>query len=133
MTEHEIRLRAGWTWRPAEPPGQAERRLELPGELPDGGPGGLVLERRFRVPPIDPRREAVALRLGAVPGLRAIELDGVAPPEVGPGPGEYAVGARPGARCRLTLRVGPDAIGRGSPWGMVALVIRPAGAALAGS
>ena len=116
MPEHLIRLRGAWDWTAPDGP----RRVDLPATWPAGLAGPLVLARRFQRPRIDPDREALALRLEAVPGLLRVRLNGV---EIGgPAAGEIPLGDLP-ARNLLELEADPAGLGAG-PWGAIALVIR---------
>jgi len=116
MPEHLIRLRGAWDWLTEAGP----RRVDLPITWPPGLAGPLVLSRRFQRPRVDPDREALALRLGDVPGLIRARLNG---DEVaGPAAGEVPLGNLP-ARNLLILEVDPAGLDEG-PWGAIALVIR---------
>jgi hypothetical protein len=94
---------------------------------PDGGTAWVRLVRWFQAPAIDPRVEALGLRLDDVPGLVAVMLNGTVLALPGPDvPSLWLeLPAALPARNRLELDVEvPNTPGAG-PWGQVALVIRP--------
>ena len=128
MPEHPIRLRGGWELHPPTAGGVPEKvALPLDGWPPQWGPARLV--RRFQTPPLDPDRETLWLRLDAVPGLRAVTLNGH-PLATDPLSGATVLlplGAACSTRNVLELVVEPcrAAVDRDlSPWGEIALVVR---------
>jgi hypothetical protein len=127
--EHPIRLRGGWEWEgPGAPPGGGPR-VALPMAWPPGIAGPIRLVRRFHRPPIDPAAEALVLRLEEVPGLSAVWLNGLLLARPPAGTSALSLDLEPGLPDRnvLTLEIDPiAATGRASPWGAIALVVRPA-------
>ena len=100
MSEHLIRFRGGWLRLDPDalpnltaiPPGP---RVSLPITWPEEAGSGVVvrLVRSFGVPPLDPARESLALRLADVGGLVSAHLNGR---EIArPAPGTTAPGGRP--------------------------------------
>jgi hypothetical protein len=127
MTEHLIRLRGGWEWHaPGDDP---ERRVTLPMIWPTGLAARVHLRRSFQRPPLDPAREALALRLESITGLVVVRLN--SRELVRPGPG-VSVLCLPlddplPPRNVLDLEIDPPEAGA-EPWGTIALVISARGA-----
>jgi hypothetical protein len=129
MPQHRIQLRAAWTGLPAGGPGAEPVRIDLPTCLLAALGSEVRLERAFGAPPIDPGRETVRLVLHAVPGLKAVRLNGerLDAGRADPATIVVSLDGRLRRRNRLVLEV--DARRAGDrPWGEVALLIddRPA-------
>lgn len=132
MPEHRIRLRGGWDClaRVGDDPEGAEvvSRVDLPVAWPADAPRLVRLARQFGRPPVDAARERVDLELRHVPGLKAATLNGrpVAPGVVAGDDWSIPLGEPllPRNGLILDVELGPDAP-PDSPWGEVAIVIRP--------
>lgn len=125
MPEHLIRLRRGWLRVALQAPGDGSDRVTLPlAGFPDPG-RRVLLTRSFQRPPVDPDREALWLRLEAVPGLNSVVLNGRSMTAGGPLADSLLlpVGDDLPARSVLVLDVGPAHPVGPLPWGEVALVI----------
>jgi hypothetical protein len=131
ISEHRIRLRGGWECHPASGDDEPTRRVTLPFVWPADASRTVRLVRPFNRPPIDPARESLVLELDQVEGLAALLLNDreLARPPRGTSRVVISLDGPLPARNELVLEVEPPAVGNpGSTWGMVALVIRPAGA-----
>jgi hypothetical protein len=139
MSEHLIRLRAAWQWRPRDAGVAAPRRIDLPTAWPAEWSGPILLTRGFHGPRLEPGCQRVRLRLEAVAGLRSVRLNGleVARPEAGTSALTLDLEGRLHERNVLVLEVDRAAAadpGAGAtPWGTIALVIVPAGTVAAGT
>jgi hypothetical protein len=126
MSEHFIRLRGGWEWH--EPGGgSADRRVTLPMIWPSRLTARVRLVRSFQRPPLDPAREALALRLESVAGLVAAWLNDheLARPDPGTTTLRLPLDAPLPSRNVLVLEVDPPPHDPAAdePWGEIALVI----------
>ena len=123
MPEHRIRLALAWSRLVADQP---PRRVDLPIVwTEDDARGPFDLVRQFRWPPIDEARQAVALELDDVPGLRALQFAGRDLLEgaiCGTGPRRILLIRSPD---RQVVQLGVDLAGvvADRPWGRIALVI----------
>lgn len=132
MSEHRIRLRAAWQWRPRDQEDEAPRRIDLPASWTVVGSGPMLLTRRFRRPPLETGRERARLLLEDVPGLRSVRLNGVelARPAAGTAALTLDLEGHLLPSNELVLEVDPvgwTAPGANAgPWGAIALVIGPA-------
>jgi hypothetical protein len=129
MSEHRIRFRGGWESSTIEGGLDVAQRLSLPVDWPSGVVGTVRLIRRFGCPPID-RFGSVRLEFRAVPGLRAVQLNG---DDIGRPPADVFDWSVPLARllaARNVLMLDVD-LASVSPadfpggWGSIALVIVP--------
>ncbi len=135
MTEHQIRLRGGWTCRAAGALDRVERRLNLPAQWhPDGG-GRYLLTRAFGRPPVNRDRETLWLRMERVEGILALELNGRSIGPVSRGTSRYEI-ELPSLLERNVLVMeievpepGREPAGAGALWGVIALVVRTVEAA----
>jgi hypothetical protein len=130
LTEHRIRLRGGWTCRPAGSAEAEERPLHLPVRWSCGGARRLVLTRRFGRPPLDRGRQILLLQMERVRGIRALVLNGqhIAPGAVENSRFEIEI---PDLADRnvLILEIelheqGPSGSGSSEEWGVIALIVR---------
>jgi hypothetical protein len=133
MTEHRIRLRGGWECHYREvddedAPGQVHR-VELPAASAADLPARFRLTRQFGRPPVDLRKEVVTLEMRNVPGLRSARINGRA---IEPGMTEGAAWSidlseplLPRNGLVLEVELEGPLRSTGSPWGEIALVIRP--------
>lgn len=123
MPEHRIRLALAWSRRVADRP---PRRVDLPIAWTAADvrqPFDLV--RQFHWPPVDAARQAVALELEDVPGLRALWFAGrdlLAGAELGDGPWRVLL-ERLTNRQAVQLAVDLAGVVPERPWGRIALVI----------
>jgi hypothetical protein len=128
MSEHLIRLRGGWEWHaPGDGPAQ---RVALPMIWPAGLTTHVRLLRSFQRPPLDPAREALALRLESISGLVVVRLNGraLAHPEPGVSALSLPLDDPLPPRNVLELEAGP-LTESAEPWGTIALVITARGTA----
>ncbi len=131
MPDHWIRLRGGWEWREA---GLPARKVSLPMSWSPRFMAVFELVRSFQRPPIDPGCECVLLSLEDVDGLVSVWLneEEIARPEPGATSLMIPIDRPLAARNTLVLKVDPGRCGGvnefSSPWGTIALVIRPAAA-----
>jgi hypothetical protein len=128
MPEHLIYLRRAWEGHFGPGAAGAVRRVDLPTAWPADLPGPVRLSRAFNRPPLDPGRETLALRLGAVPGLLSVRLNGRPLATSGPAGSELPLSDPLPPRNVLLLELDPSAAATAGPgWGEVALVIRSKG------
>lgn len=124
MPQHRIQLRAAWSCQAVGGQGAALGRIDLPaGGLASLG-GEFHLSRGFGSPPIDPDRETVRLVLEAVPGLKAVRLNGdvLEASHEGSAMVVVSLDGKLQRRNRLVLEVDAACAGN-KPWGEIALVI----------
>jgi hypothetical protein len=130
VAEHQIRLRAAWRLRIVDAAAEAESRVDLPTVWPPGFVRPFRLSRSFRRPQINNPSETLVLRLGEVPGLRTVVLNGRAQSWSSSdwGAVELPLDDSLPARNELVLEVDPRYWPPGGslaqPWGSIALVIR---------
>jgi len=131
VTEHQIRLRGGWEYCAAGLPESDHQRVTLPIRWKPDGLGRIRLTRRFGLPPVEPGREVLILRLDQVAGTHSIVLNGQPVAGVSPERSLYEIRLEHGRdRNLLELdleppRAGVDAAGAAAEWGIIALVVRP--------
>jgi hypothetical protein len=130
VTEHRIRLRAGWGWRAAGAPESEERRLNLPVLWGPDDARRLILTRRFGRPPPGPASQVLLLEMDRVEGILSLTVNGQPISGVSPETSRYEI-ALDCLSLRNVLvvevetseaRAKPD--GAGGEWGMIALVVR---------
>jgi hypothetical protein len=138
MSDHTIRLRAGWRSWPEGADESGAERIDLPSARIHDRDGPLCLLRSFQRPPLEPGRERLELRLDSVPGLAAVCLNSQVLAAFAADPTGPVLLPLPEAlptRNHLVLRLGPPGPRKGAatrpPWGEIALVIRSEGPALA--
>jgi hypothetical protein len=129
--EHRIRLRGGWEchYREGEDDSASEvlRRVDLPLASSAELPATFRLARQFGRPPVDPRNESVWLEMRNTAGLKSVRLNGrplAAPAD------DRAIELPDDLLPRNGLVLEFEGPGAGldqpsSPWGEIALVIRP--------
>ncbi len=133
--EHRIRLRGGWECHYREggldddSAPEALRRVDLPLASPGELPERFRLARQFGRPPVDLRNEAVWLEMRNMAGLRSARLNGrpLGPVAATSGNRMIELPEPLLPRNGLVLEVErpiDDAVDP-SPWGQIALVIRP--------
>jgi hypothetical protein len=129
MPEHLIRLRAAWDCQRCDGGAVPCARIDLPVVWADHDAGPNRLSRSFGRPEIDAAREALWLRLDDVPGLRCVRLNGavlLTPETRGGSSHELRLPHSLLPRNTLELEVQPPSSRSDrSPWGRIALVIRP--------
>ncbi len=138
MSEHAIRLRGAWQYRPLTDSQTPPRRVDLPTHWTDEIEERLLLTRRFQAPAIETTKERLSIRFANVPGLLSIQLNEQdITPETLPSASEaFDVPVRllAGSTNLLVLEV--DLQGQRShqesdsgetrdAWGVIALIIQP--------
>jgi hypothetical protein len=131
--EHRIRLRGGWEchYREGEDDSAAEvlRRVDLPLASPAELPASFRLARQFGRPPVDQRNESVWLEMRNVAGLESVRLNGRPLGEIAEISGDRTIELPEDLLPRNGLVLGFERPAEGlddpSPWGDIALVIRP--------
>ncbi len=131
--EHRIRLRGGWEchYREGADDSAPEilRRVDLPLASPADLPAIFRLARQFGRPPVNYRNESVRLEIRNVAGLRSIRLNGrpVAPADGLSGDRTVELPDELLPRNGLVLEFERPTVesDEPSPWGDIALVIRP--------
>jgi hypothetical protein len=126
VPDHLIRLRGGWNLDDAPRP----VTLPMPLPLPHGGSDGRIrLSRRFGLPPFDPSRESLSLRLSRVAGLASARLNGREVARPSPGTSTLVIPLPDPLPRRNLLVLEVDLAAAGTPdgpWGDVALAIAAA-------
>jgi hypothetical protein len=130
MSEHLIRLRAGWDCRAAGATAAEHRRLTLPVRWARDQADRLILSRKFGRPPFDQEREQVLLRMDQVSGIFNLTVNGEPMGPVSTQNQRYEI-VLGNLRARNTLMIeieNPCSITEISAsereWGQIALVVR---------
>jgi hypothetical protein len=126
VPDHRIRLRGGWESIDVEAFPRLPAPLTLPVRWSTTSPRRIRLTRKFGRPRLDPRSESLWLSIGRVPGLRSASLNGQPLAIEGLAEGSLEIPLDLPERNELVLDVElPADPGDPSPWGEIALLIRP--------
>jgi hypothetical protein len=130
VAEHQIRLRGGWECRAVGAPESAAQRLSLPTRWNADAPRRVILVRRFGRPAIDQRSQTLSLKLGHVPGIHCLTLNGEPFGQSSPSTSSYEIPLDAAIeRNVLVLEIETpqpvdDAAAATPEWGFAALLIR---------